>query len=201
MKFVPTRAPDMRLAIVIKSFQPMINKIAVLDHAQGRIDLVVLRDQIVTGSLIRYRAIPAYHSMDGVADFVLEDIPFELARTDLLFFHHILEVCYYFIPLGAPVAEIFDLLLFLYSSDKQLWQEYSFKMVFMVRLLIEIGFYSVSLELEKKVMETLRYSPFNDTMHTIATTHEKTINRWLRRCIAEHPRGNIFKTVHFLTRE
>jgi len=134
-------------------------------------------------------------------DPILEEVPFDLARQDILFLHHLLELCYHFIPVASCVAGVFDLLQFLYSADKRLWNNAT-KKLFLFRILMAIGLYSSQLALENEVIGELMYAPFG-TLDTaeLATRYAYSIDRWLHACVREHPYVQKFNTIHFLTRE
>jgi len=189
------------IGIVIKSYQPKKNRIVLFDEQLGMIDAIALHGNIMAGSLIHYHLIPQSNEFYCLRDVELKEVPFDLARYDILFLHHLLELCYYFIPIGSCVIGVFDLLQFLYSADRRYWNSATQKL-FIFRLLVVIGFYSTRLFVEEEIMNRLlKASLDKEGTINLAKQHEVIIGCWLRNCVSEHPQVQKFNTVHFLTRD
>jgi len=179
----------------------MKNKVALLDKEYGRLDALVLNQHVMTGSIISYRLVTHYNNVYLLRDIVLDDVPFDLARADILFLHHLLELCYHFIPVASSVHDLFDLLLFLYSAE-EIWWTRAKKKLFLFRLLMTIGFYSTQLAADKTIVKQLMQVPFDTIVaETYAKEYEEAIGDWLRYCVSEHPHVQKFNTMHFLVRE
>lgn len=188
--------------IVLKNLQPQHARIALFDQEYGRLDVTLFPSLIIVGSQVSYRLVKGFDDFYHIKDLRLDEVPFALARFDILFLHHVLELCYYFIPIATGTSEIFDLLRFLYSSDKKWWGSSAIKRLFLLKLLMLIGYYAMPLALDTEMIKKLVTTSLeDDAIHELATIHKKAIDSWLRICLAEHPHIKKFKTVHFLTRE
>lgn len=185
------------VGIILKKNELSPNKIIVLDKIQGKIECISSIHSLSTGALITYN-IKKKGAMHFISDSELIYIPLSLAQTDMLFFHHILELIYYFTQIGNCCQEVFDLLAFLYSTEDTYMTTQS-KKFFLLKLLTSMG--SVP---EMSQVRTAAITQFNamdiqqlNTL-TISVTDEKELDRWLWCCVWQHPYVNEFKTVHFL---
>ena len=122
-------------------------------------------------------------------------------KKNLLFFHHVFELCYYFIPVGLSSKNIFQHLLFLYRSDK-IFDNICLQKLFVGKLLFMLGVYPP----EKLFNESLYVNFVNlfskpiDMLVKldIDLEYKKKLNFWLLGCVNVHPCVGSFKTVHFL---
>lgn len=191
---------EKRTGIVLKTYFSLKRKISVLDQENGRIDYVTSMEDICTGTLIRY----GVHLGNGahfIHDIDKIGLPLLLARQDLLFFHHILELCYFFIPSGSDSLELFSLIEYLYSIENNLLSSW-FKKVFLVKFFMIIGMYPEESGSITACVHRLSLIPI-DKLFTqeIDLDNEKELDVWLKSCVSAHPAINKFKTVHFLDNE
>lgn len=183
--------------IVLRNYKNDYYKVSLLDKEHGHITGIVSHNNVSQGSLITYM-LEQKGQLFFVSDIQFIAIPFGLAQQDLLFLHHILEVVYYFAPIGSGFTQIFDLLAFLYTIEHMVISN-RFKKFFMVRLLTCLA---VVPEMGKKVSDTVRavshveIAEFQDDI--LDDDKEKQLDMWLLHCIGHHPRVDSFKTVHFL---
>lgn len=185
------------VGIVLRKSMGSKYKISLLDKNYGRIECIVNSSTFCIGSLV------AYTFSEKKGTFFLSDTqaiytPLSLGSSDLLFLHHILELLYYFAPVGSCVNGIFDLLAFLYTIEHMLMSKI-FKKFFLLKLLTFLG---VSPELDSMyytsidVLSRLPIDQFSDDL--IGCEDEKKLDKWLWLCIWQHPYVSEFKTVHFL---
>jgi hypothetical protein len=194
----------MRMAdkgIVLRTYQPYKNQVCLIDKVYGRIDAIIFKGSLMAGSMIEYRLEERRHGPMILNDIVLHEAPLLLARHDILFLHHLLELCYHFIPIASGTVGVFDLLQVLYSADIQQWHNES-KKLFLFRVLMCIGMYSTQIDMEKALITLLVNVPLGTAyMAELAKNHADLINKWLHACVREHPYVQKFKTIHFLMRE
>ena len=183
--------------IILKQFHSPY-KVALIDSEIGRIDGISLKPLCV-GASIGYAISRQTASHIFITNISLSYLPFSLARSDLLFWHHVLELCYYFVPIGNHVHHLFQLLQFLYTVDNAVHWSMSAKKLFLLKLLSIIG-WNVELSPKKSAqINTLTMIPLSDVMHMMLDCQdEKTIDEWLQRVVAEHPALAKFKTLDFL---
>lgn len=187
-----------RVGIVLKQLDSP-HKIALLDRDSGRVDGIVFKS-ICVGSLLHYMVDRERGSYLFLSHCSITNLPFALARTDILFWHHVLELCFYFLPVGHQAGSVFELLHFLYTVEVAMHWEQHTKKLYLFKLLAAIGLYDALPQLvpAARVHELLAV-PLADIMHyTLDEKSERVMNKWLRTCIAEHPKVEQFNTVHFL---
>lgn len=174
-------------------------KMIILDKIQGKIECVIVTPSFSTGSLITYN-IRLKGTSHFISDSILLYIPLSLAQADILFFHHILELIYYFTYVGGCSQEIFDLLAFLYSIDHGVITS-QFKKLFLLKLLTSMGSAPERNEFHTKHIAQLSMITIRQlTTMTIDKHYEQELDKWLWCCVWQHPYVNEFKTVHFLAK-
>jgi len=185
------------IGIILKKSNSSQYKVVILDKVQGKIECVTDVASLSVGALITYN-IRQQQSTYFIENSTLVYIPLSLAQIDMLFFHHVLELIYYFTYIGNCVKETFDLLAFLYSVDHAVMTIQS-KKFFLLKLFMSMGTIPELSEMHTKLiiqLSTMHMSQLSTII--IDTKDEKELDRWLWCCIQQHPYGNEFKTVHFL---
>lgn len=185
-------------AIVIRQLETPY-KIALLDRVAGRVDGIVSSPLVRVGSLIEYTLEKNMGTMRYIRHYSVVDMPFSLARADILFWHHVLELCYYFVPLGSFTQQLFELLEFLYTVDVGIYWRMRAKKLYLFKLLTSIGVYTRLPRFPIKQLQNLQSMPLAMiTDEVINAQGEKSLDEWLRLCVYEHPAIRKFQTVHFL---
>jgi len=191
------RASGRHTGIVLRNYEPKSSKIALIDKLLGRVDGVVLSSTVCVGSLLHYDVKPGkgVYLLEQVS---IDDLPLALARSDLLFLHHVLELCYYFIPIGSCIAGIFELLEFLYTVDYSTCDEQA-KKLYVLKLLASIGMYPEVPKKHEQIIGQLLAVPVDMLVHTtLDETQQKIVHDWLCWCVADHPYIEQFNTMRFL---
>lgn len=187
-----------RCGIVLKRFNSL-HKIALLDQDFGRVNAIVTKAPCV-GSLLSYTIERESGNNIFLSQCSITNLPFALARQDVLFWHHVLELSFYFVPIGYKIDSLFKQLQFLYNVDiDRHWNAQS-KKLYLFKLLAAIGLYEALPQLvpETRVNQLLAL-PLQNILHEqLDKKSEKVVDEWLRTCIAEHPQMGNFNTVHFL---
>jgi len=187
------------VGIILKKNELSPHKIIILDKMQGKIECVSPTLSLSVGALVTYN-IKKQGIMHFISNTTLIYIPITLAQTDMLFFHHVLELIYYFTSMEIHSPEVFDLLSFLYSNEHIATAPQS-KKIFLLKLLTSMG--SVP-EINKTRTDYIAHLAITDIQQlntiTIALSHEKELDRWLWCCVWQHPYVKEFKTVHFLAK-
>lgn len=105
-------------AIILKSYLPYKRKIAILDRIEGRLDGITDSEKVSAGSLIEYASsTKAANGLHFLHHVELLAMPYGMAKTDILFLHHVLEICYFSIPVGSYEPEIFTMLLLIIKQN------------------------------------------------------------------------------------
>lgn len=173
-------------------------KIALLDKKCGRIEGILSGFDVHSGALITYNS---HHNKSQyfISDIKMQLMPLALARIDMLFLHHVVELVYYFAPVGSCVEGVFDLLMFFYVVEHE-WMSMQFKKFFLLKLLTTLG---IIPELEHistsyiSQLSQLDVKQFDISL--IDYAGEKQLDRWLWSCVYQHPYVSEFKTIQFLS--
>ncbi len=169
----------------------------VLDQQLGKIEAVPPSDHYAVGSLLSYHA-EQRSSVYFLYEIRLMDMPLALAKYDILFLHHVFEICYFCVPLSSNVPEIFDAVMILYQEHSAAYT-HEFKIAFLFKLLILLGMHPD----ESHFQDPFYYHLARESIDTIIDKSidldtKQTLHEWVRSCISIHPLIHAFKTMHFL---
>lgn len=177
-------------------------KIAIYDRALGKLEFNVWSDKsrnlnLCNGMLINY--VIGKDSRLLINNINIINAPFELAKLNILFLHHILELSYYFTSPGVEDVELFDLIYFLFYSFDQL-ENLRLQKIILVRFFLLLGFYPED-DGAKNYFYYLMSIPIDSIMAmAIDLKYEKELDLWIMKCINMHPYARSFKTKHFLNK-
>jgi len=185
------------VGIILKKNELQPHKIIVLDKTQGKIECISKRSALAVGSVITYtlQQKGALHFLEN-SDLIY--LPLSLAQRDMLFFHHVIELSYYFTHVGNSAHELFDQIALLYSME-HVDMTMQTKKIFLFKLLTSIGIVPEIDIVHTSFIEKLASSKIkNYNKIAVSIQDEKELDRWLWCCVWQHPYVNEFKTVHFL---
>lgn len=172
--------------------------IVVLDAEAGKIRCLPDGMPLCVGDLLTYyvtkkRQLLTLCALDRIA------LPLTLAHTELLFFHHVLEICNYCILPGMSMPGVFSLLEALYKTPVQ-QVNVTFKKCFLAKLFVLLGMYPEGPLGRHASFYTLIALPL-DSIPNEAMLDDigDRLHVWLRSCVLEHPQMQNFNTIHFLT--
>lgn len=213
--------------IVLRSFLPYKNKISVLTQRFGKSNLIVRPatgrfnrrrngSNLSAGIAIKFFTKPGSTTL--VSRFEVLIVPSMPLGPHLYWFHHLLEICYYFIPVGDISVDVFKLLRYaLELSEKSYVFDPYFhvvRKVFLLKILILLGFYpsrsaapndliEVSYLFKDVVLVILDSSNIQKvrSLHVllgnVSKQTIKEIDKWVLGCLYEHPHVEYFKTLSF----
>jgi len=191
---------EKQCGIVIKSYLPGKQKLIVLDQYHGKVEMVPNVATVYAGMHVIYTRMPAAGSHYFMNDVEIIDVPCELVQHDLLFLHHIFELCLYGIPFGNCAQDVYELLVRLYNMQAHFKNSYN-KKIFLFKLLQVIGMHPDSGQDQALSLNRLTFEPLDILLHeTIDLEVESALDIWLTECIIAHPYNRNFKTVHFLAK-
>lgn len=175
------------------------NKVALLDRYAGRIDLFLFDDQSSVGALMQYQIHHNQHYASAES-VVFDSFAPVHSYEDLLFIHHVIELCYFFIPVNSSTNGVFELVHTLYTRS-HLYQMKKNKKYLIYQLLLTIGFYPEwkADSIVEKRLAVLSIDTLDN--ESIDLECEQFLHRWLLSCIRQHPRFSEFKTIHFFNQE
>lgn len=181
--------------IVLKKFFSKSRKIALFDKQYGRWECIPNTENICLGAIVQYEK--KNHASAIIADVEHIYLPVMLAQTDILFLHHILELCYYFLPVGISAPEIFHLIEFIYAYQKPLSNKE--KKLFLIKFFTLIGIYPDDSKFQSVPFYQLIAEPIDIIMNqSLDLMNEQFLNQWLLGCVCVHPDVDNFKTMRFL---
>lgn len=199
---------NVRHGIVLRTYIPAKQKLSILDTDLGKIDGVPanLKNalKLSHGTFISYLIRP-WHLHYVVYNINIIDEPYYWAKNNFLFFHHVLELCYYFLSVNNIEIEIFELIKILYTQPEILKTELDQK-IFLCHFFKKLGIYPYNYKSYDQLLLALisgRSSKCLDNiLDNINDKDEKdlqnNLNKWLLSCVNEHPYVYRFKTLDFL---
>lgn len=187
-------------AIVLRSY-PYGNKISILDKKIGRIEGIIrkkgLNKNLFAGAYISY-ILDLWRTQYVIQDIQLINTPAAWATKDLLFLHHLLELCYFFSPLHNSAQAVFELLELLYQ-EKIVLDNLTSQKIYICDLFKQLGIYSPNtLEYDINFINFI-LSPLKNVYHiNIDNKMKEKIQKWLLECVADNSTSLKLKTISFL---
>jgi hypothetical protein len=126
--------------IILRSFLPYKQKISVLTERYGKINMVVRdkKSRFPAGSIVTFNAsLSARFVVMSDKEFIY--VPMDGVVDRLYWLHHILEICYYLLPLRLPSEEIFRVVLNSIRISRQ--ADEVVRRICLLKLLMLLGFY------------------------------------------------------------
>jgi len=183
------------VGVVLKSLTHDRNKFSVFERHAGKVTRFFSNDTPLQGALISYFV---ERTACQISKMHILDVPFQLAKHDIVFLHHVLEICYYFLPARAPARAPFDLLMYLYNSPRSFMCTQN-KKIFLFKLLVSFGYYADCAPLSIATFNWLHSESIDSLANSpLHLEIERKMDAWLYLCVSEHPQIRNFKTVHFL---
>lgn len=174
------------------------HRMRVFDHQCGPIDVSIMGTIPPLGALIQYTKEKKQVVYVVRNQHVLR-LPSFAHVDDVFFFHHVLEICYYFVPLFHCEQEVLSLVGILYKKDSSVWKTTYGKAIFLCKLLSIIGVHPVSPDESYYTIASCvqRYSL--EQLLQAAISHEIThdLAQWIFICLHAHPDISKFKTMKF----
>lgn len=187
-------------AIILKTFLHKSSKITLFDKELGKIQAVYSGADIYAGALLEYVAIDKGHIF-FLKEVELINAPLAVAREDILFVHHILELVFVVAPDHQRLPDVYELLQWIYETQ---WSYHSIiiKKLFVLKLFVLLGIYSENFVRRAPQLYQLLAEPI-DIIATQALDLEikQLLDHWLYECAASHPYINQLKTIAFLQKE
>ena len=208
---------NFQVGFVLKRLQPSKSKITVLSLYEGKFDLSfkIFKEcnKVWPGMLISFVVDSSGKYYLGKDLKILAYPRVETAQT-IYFMHHILELCFFFIPDNKPCPEIFNLLkqVFLFIDDESFPEKYSIitQKIFVVKLLSLFGFFAhepISKYLAVYEMLTTTFVDFSIKQKVeflekhLSQVHEIDLDEWICTSIKFHPNSSFLKTNSFVYKQ
>lgn len=172
------------IGIVLKTFFPFKQQILVLDRKVGKVFLSSKNKsnllRLCNGIIFEYN-LESENDKNLVTE--VDIIRFPKIGENILFFHHILELYNFFIPIGFTYCQLFDLLYSMYDLFEQENITKKEQKLFLYQFFLLLGM-----------------CPRNEKeygLDSIDLHDEKFLEKWIKICINSHPQVNLLKTKIF----
>jgi hypothetical protein len=192
-----------RQGIVIRFYGPYKQKVALLDEELGHIEATILSKKnarLPHGALVNYVLESTVNSYQLVYSDIIA-LPQAWAREDIIFLHHALELCSYFIPFNSRTPTVFAWLSQWYTLNEYWCSTVGFKNFFIAKFFFLIGWYPEPRQKKDRELMSLISGPidimFEGELDQSITIH---LNEWLEECITLHPLAHCLKTVPLFMR-
>lgn len=184
--------------IVLKKYtQNTMKKIRLLDNKLGSLDVYLDILEPMEGVLIKYELQKKRMLMIMVGHEIIA-LPKPLIAGHIVFIHHVLEICYFFMPIHTNCPNVFFLLQHLYLSS--CCDNIKNQLIFLFKLIIAIGIYKSAPILNDpsiiNINNTNIPTAFNIELNV---TQLQDIKNWLYLCLKNHPYVDCFKTMTFFS--
>lgn len=184
--------------IILRQYTGKKQKIAVFDRTFGRVEAQIMGskhapiERLINGAHIHY----TYQEKYG--NFILDHIdilaaPFALARTDILFVHHMLELAYHFLPVNSACDQVYELIHVLLEQSQL---SYIQKKLSLCKFFALIGLYPEDIPFDEQQFYRLQHDSSKKTLfeEKLDETMFNVVQSWLLRCLDLHPQRHRFKT-------
>lgn len=195
------------------------HKFSVITNALGKIVLMAPRQnnvlRIRPSSLIEFTYKTSYQNVHVVKDIAILFTPLPQCATDLFWLHHLMELCYYFIPLHEASDEVFTMLkncIALLTSyhlfELNGWE--AIKRLCISSILLSIGFFPPDslkkpiLIMKKTLLLFIDFSNssslefLQNELSSLRKITISNIDKWILECLKTHPQLYLFKTINFI---
>jgi len=203
------------LGFVLKRFFPFKQKLSIFAQQKGKIDVITspisVCSKLWPGMLVSFNTKKTNKNIYISENIEILLSPQEDHFLNLAWIHHLLELCYFFIPQEKPQNEIFK---HLYSCFLILKLEHIFsnqfetiKKICSLKFMQLAGFYPRNnLEPLLNIYEQLtcmsididdqqKVKFLKTALELITNAQIKEIDNWILNCVQNHPYVNSFKTI------
>ena len=207
--------------IVLKRFIPSNHKYSILSKSRGKIVLVVLKRNFIktisSGMQLSFIVDDQNSNLHITKHLNIISAPLMKRYRDMLWLHHLLEICYFFIPLHQPCEEFFYLLsnyfsLFeLYDHFYNNWE--CIHKAYLGVLMILMGFFppkhlqKALIRIKSTLLFNIDFAQALKVKSLIMCLKDfnmlscNEFDMWIQECIQSHPRRHMFKTLEFFTND
>lgn len=179
--------------IILKTFFPYKQKVMLLERSLGKIPAIPPSYNWQAGTRIAYCA-HQQNTIHFLSEIELLSLPLEMGKGDIDFLHHVLELCYYYLSLGVPALQVYDLLALLYDPAYACPSN-QFKLLYIFKLLLLLGMYPEDKQFQMLYFNQLAHEPIDTLLQEpLRLEVEQALDVWIRSCIALHPLYRHFNT-------
>lgn len=182
-------------AVVLYVQQDDVHRVTLLDAQQGKIICYVPDRRLMVGVVIEYQLIKKRRYFVAYTVNIIH-APFVVAHHDIHFLHHVLELCFYFLPEELEASDVFALVQYLCTHGNMI-NDTLLKKLYVSKLFILFGIYPEKPYIESSYWQLLLASSIETILQSCSDfTIEPALSVWLLSCMQTHPLYGAFKTVH-----
>lgn len=194
---IESRNETRRLAVVLSTFDGFHQRVVLLDKTLGKVVCFIPDKRLSVGTLIEYQLVQKRRYCTAHMINIIR-MPFALAQTDILFLHHVLELCNHFLQEGMPAQNVFELVLFLYEKSDFLIGSFS-KKLYISKLFVLFGIYPEKPYIETVYWQQVLACSIQDLLERcLKMPIEQELTIWIRSCVHMHPLSHTFKTLSYI---
>jgi hypothetical protein len=190
-----------QFGIIIHKAKNHASRMTILDAVHGMqvIYNFYEKNSCAAGLLIKYKGVKK-GQVFFVESCIIENSPFSIARNDIYFLHHVLELVYFFVPIGSCTRGLFDHLLLLYRLDEKYDHVLTcWKKLFLCKLIFIVGLYPEKFSSLLNTINQQIIMPIDRTsVEFLHLAHEAEIDQVIVESTKDHPAFLKLKTICFL---
>lgn len=186
--------------IILKKHYPQRMRVSVIDETTGHVSIIPDHGKWASyagpGAIVAYDARQRRESI-FVNHLELLHIPTFQSEHEQFFVHHVLEICYTFLPTESG-AELFAHVLCLVTDTSRIASCYEHQKLFIAQLLFFMGVYPPESG-RLSICSSLHQS-YDKLINTGWSSGQKSeIDIFIYQCLASHPHGKFLKTINFFS--
>jgi hypothetical protein len=193
--------------IIIKNHYPLRRKVVILDPFKGKYEYIyghTSRAKMLQAGTYVYYSYKDIYTRQALDDVDIVCMAPCVTHDDLYFLHHVLELCYYFLPLHEPQENIFQLIKNMYDSF-HIYQQAEYRRIFLCQFFAKLSIYPDNRDAYSPGIIRL-ISLINNSMvgsHTytrymLDNVQHPHVKHWLIGCMNTHSHSRYFKTIGFM---
>lgn len=185
-------------AIVIRNYLPEKNRLILFDREKGLCEVIVpSRGKYTHGALLEF-TVKEFRTKYMLAESSVIALPAQWVLEDLVFFHAILELVLYFIPLDSNPTGVFAHLELL-RKDIPMQNIVLYKKLFICRLFSLLGICPDDADSFDEKFLYLISAPIDIMLSVQEFLTKYPLDVWMRKCVMSHPQYNMMK-IAFIAR-
>lgn len=186
--------------VIIKKHFPHRQRLSLIDELEGRIEVIPLSWQWASyagaGALISY-SVGIRGDALVITDVQLLDIPHYVDELTHLFMHHVLELCYFCVPISSGPTECFGILQQLITSLGEVSGSRPLQKLIIARLLSCTGQGDWQAQ-ELAIAALVDGCRKANCIPPLDERDEHELERYIYYCLRNHPYGHMLKTIIFM---
>ncbi len=174
--------------------------LALITKERGRVDVLFFPKRL--HQVMSLGTIVSYSEKKGRDQFIMEEtviehVPLEWARNDIHLLHYVLEICYFFMPVGSGGKSTFLLLKDIYRNFN-LFYTVEHQKIIVCKLLAHLGIIQDNSIIHESASLLLKTSIDKLDMLIMSSICMDDLEEWITWALMTHKEGEWFKAVPLL---